>query len=89
MSSRVVVILEWTLSDTLGRYQQLLLPNASVSVVPSPEMEIFMFIRSTSIQVTLSYNILYNVSVTQPGICGQPSQTASIKLNYSKRILTP
>ena len=83
-----MVILEWTLSNTLGRYQQLLLPNVNVSVVPSPEMEMFMFIRSTNIQLTLSYNILYNVSVTQPGICEQPSQTASIKLNYSKQILT-
>ena len=74
------MILEWTVSNTLGRYQQLLLSNASVSVVPSPEVEI-IFIRNMSVQLTLSYNTLYDVSITQPGICGQPNQTVSIKLN--------
>ena len=32
----------------------------------------------------LSYNTLYNVSITQPGICGQPNQTVFIELSYSK-----
>ena len=86
LSDRVVVILEWTLSNPLGHYQQLLLPNVSVNVVPNPEMQI-MFIGNMSVQLSLSYNTLYNVSVTQPGICGQPNQTAYIELNnYSKQI---
>ena len=82
LSNRVVVMSEWTLSNSFGRYQQLLLPNVSVSVIPSPEEEI-MFIRSMSIRLTLPYNTLYNVSVTQPGVCGQPNQIAFIELNYS------
>ena len=85
MSDRVVVVLEWTISNTLGRYQHLLLPNASISVVPIPEEEI-MFIRSTSIQLSLHYNTLYNVSITQPSICEQLNQTAFIELNYSKQV---
>ena len=85
MNNRVGVILEWTISNTLGRYQWLLLPNASISVVPNSEVEI-MLTRNMSIQLTLSYNTLYNVSITQPGICGQSSQTAFIELNYSKQI---
>ena len=35
----------------------------------------------------LLYNTLYNVSITQPGICGQPNQTSFIKLSYSKYLL--
>ena len=85
MNNRVGVILEWTISNTLGHYQQLLLLNASFSVVPSPEVEI-MLTRNMSINLTLSYNTLYNVSITQPGICEQPSQTTFIELNYSKQI---
>ena len=78
-----MVILEWTLSNPLGHYQEFLLPNVSVSVVPNPEVEID-FIRNTSVRLILPYNTLYNVSVTQPGICGQPNQTAFVELNYSK-----
>ena len=77
----VVVLLEWTLSYS-NRYQRLL-PNASANVFPLTEVEI-MFIGNMSVQLTLPYNTLYNVSVTQPGICGQPNQTESIELSYSK-----
>ena len=81
-SDRVMLILEWILSNSLGHYQQLLLPNISISVVPNdPEVEI-EFIRNTSVRLILSYNTPYNISVTQPGICGQPNQTISIELNY-------
>ena len=85
MNNRVGVILEWTISNTLGRYQWLLLPNAHISVVSNSEVEI-MLTRNMNINLTLSYNTLYNVSITQPGICEQPSQTAFIELNYSKQI---
>ena len=75
------IILEWTLSNLLGRYQQLLLLNVSVRVVPNPETK-FTFIGSMSIQLTLFYNTL---SLTQPGIRGQSNQTAFIELHYSKQ----
>ena len=78
-----MVILEWAISYPLGHYQQLLLPNVSISVVPNPDTE--RIIGHMTIQLTLPYNTVYNVSVTQPGICGQPNQTAFIELNYSKQ----
>ena len=81
LSDRVVVLLEWNLSNS-NHYQQLL-PNASANVSPLTEVEI-MFTGSMSIRLTLAYNTLYNVSITQPGICGRPNQAAFIKLNYSK-----
>ena len=80
-----MVILEWTLSNSFGRYQQLQLPNVSINIVPDPEVEI-MFFGNMSVQLSLSYNILHNVSITHLGICGQPNQTAFIELNYSKQI---
>ena len=80
-----MVILEWTISKSLSHYQQLLLLNISISVVPNPETEI-IFIGNMSIHLSLPYNTLYNVSVTQPGICGQPNQMAYVELNYSKQI---
>ena len=79
-----MAILEWTLSNSLGRYQQLLLPNVSINIVPDPEVEIMLF-GNMSTKVTLHYNTLYNVNLTQPGVCGQPNQTAFIELNYSKQ----
>ena len=79
-----MVVLEWTLSNSLGRYQQLLLPNISVSVVPNPETEI----GNMCIHLILPYNTLYNVSLTQLGICGQFNQTAFITLHYSKQALS-
>ena len=83
LSGRVVVNIEWTISNPLGCYQHLLLPNVSISVVPDPEAEV-VDVGDMSIQLTLSYNTPYNVSITQPGICGQPNQTAFIELKYSK-----
>ena len=80
LSNRVVILLEWTLSNS-NRYQRLL-PNTSANVFPLTEVEI-TFIGSMSIQLTLAYNIQYNVSITQPGICGQPNQTSFLELSYS------
>ena len=85
LDDRIVVILEWTLSNSLGRYQQLLLPNVSINIVPDSEVEI-VFSGNMSAQLSLSYNILHNVSITQPGICEQLNQTAFIELSYSKQI---
>ena len=85
-SNSVMVILEWSLSNSPIYYQQLL-RNVSVTVIPHLEM-ITTFIGNMSIQLTLPYNTLYNVSVTQPGICGQPNQTAFIELFYSKLAYT-
>ena len=83
-SDRVMVILEWTLSDLLSRYPQLL-QNVSVVVVPDLKVEIsVMFIGNTSVQLTLLYNTLYNVSIIQPATCEQLSQTAVLELNYSE-----
>ena len=79
-----MVILDWALSNSLGRYQQLLLPNVSINIVPDPEVEI-MFFGNMSNKLMLHYNTSYNVSITQPGVCGQPNQTAFIELSYSKQ----
>ena len=74
------MILEWTVSNTLGWYQQLLLSNASISVVPSPEVE-NMFIRNMSVQLTLSYNTLYDVSITQLSLVSVDNLTKQSPLN--------
>ena len=79
-----MVVLEWTLSNSPSYYQQLV-RNVSVNVFPHLEM-ITTFIGNMSIQLALSYNTLFNVSVTQPGICGRPNQTVFIELSYSKLI---
>ena len=81
-SDRVVVILEWTLSSSLSRYQQMLLTNISINIIPKIKVEA-NFIGNMSFQLTLPYNTLYSVSLTQPGICGQPNQTIYIALKYS------
>ena len=51
------------------------------NIVPDPEVDPFIGNMSIRLALPVLYNTLYNVSVTQPGICGQPNQTA---LNYSK-----
>ena len=75
-----MVILEWTFSNS----QNQLLRNVSVNVVPAPLEMITTHVGNMSIQLTLPYNTLYNVSVTLPGICGRPNQAAYVRLNYSK-----
>ena len=69
-------------SNSLGRYQHLLLPNVSIDTVPDTGVD--LVIRDTSVQLTLPYNAQYNVSITQPGICGQPNQTVFLELNVCK-----
>ena len=77
-----MAVLEWTLSNTLSQYPQLL-QNVSVSVVPELEVEM-LSIRNTSVRLTLLYNTLYNVSIIQPATCEQLRQAAFTVLNYSK-----
>ena len=64
-------------------YQQLL-ENVSINVirVPDPEVTI-VYTGNRTLQLTLAHNTLYNVSITQPGICGQSNQTMFIELKYS------
>ena len=82
-SDRVSVILQWTLSLSQIYYQQLL-QNVSITVVPDTGVTI-AYTGNRTLQLILPYNTLYNVSLTQPGICGQPNQTAFIELSYSKQ----
>ena len=78
-----MAVLEWTLSNTLSRYPQLL-QNISVSIVPDSEVEMLL-IRNTSVRLTLLYNTPYNVSIIiQPVTCERLRQAAFIVLNYSK-----
>ena len=80
MCERITVQLEWTVLLSQIYYQQLL-QNISVHVVPDPEMTT-VNTGNRTLQLTLAYNTLYNVSITQPGICGQPNQTAFIELKH-------
>ena len=80
MSDRITVQLEWTIS-LLQIYYQQLLQNVSIDVVPDNGVTV-AYTGNRTLQLTLQYNTLYNVSLTQPGICGQPNQTAFIGLKY-------
>ena len=80
MSEIITVQLEWTISLSQIHYQQLL-QNVSIDVVPDTDVTI-AYTGNRTLQLTLQYDTLYNVSLTQPGICGQPNKTAFIKLKY-------
>ena len=79
-SEIITVKLEWTVSLSQIYYQQLL-QNVSIDVVPDTGVTV-AYTGNRTLQLTLQYNTLYNVSLTQPGICGQPNQTTFIKLKY-------
>ena len=85
ISDSITVLLEWTTSLS-QIYYQYLLQNVSILVIPDTEVTI-AYIANMNAQLTLQYNREYRVSVTQPGICGQPNQTAFIHLNYGKSIV--
>ena len=53
-SDRVTDVLEWTLSNSISQYPQLL-QNVSVSVVPDLVVEMLLIGR-TSVRLTLLYN---------------------------------
>ena len=80
-SDGVTVNLEWTLLNSQAYYQQLL---QNVSISANPPLDNIMFTGSTSVQLMLSYNTLYNVSVTQHSTCRLLNRTTFILLNYSK-----
>ena len=79
-----MVTLEWTISLSQAYYQQLL-RNVSVQAVPNPVV-IMVNAGNRTLQLILHYNVEYNMSITQPGICGQSNQTIFIELSYSKYI---
>ena len=80
-SDVVTVSLEWTLLNLPVYYQQLLC-NVSINAVPPLRSKIFA--RNMRAHLTLSYNTLYNVNVTQHSTCQQLIQTKFLLLNYSK-----
>ena len=81
MSDGVTVTLEWMLVNSQPYYQQFL-RNIIVSAYPQPKNVIF--IGNMRVQLELSYNTLYNVSVTQHSTCRLLNQTKIIELNFSK-----
>ena len=81
LTDGITVALEWTLLNSQDYYQQLL-SNISVSINPQPKN--VMFTGDMRVQLELSYNTLYNVSVTQHSTCQQLNQTKIIELNFSK-----
>ena len=82
-SDGVTVNLEWTLLNSQTYYQQLL---HSIGINAHPQLINVMFTGNMSAQLTLSYNTLYNVSVTQHSTCQQLIQTKFLELNYSKPV---
>lgn len=84
-TNEVVVILEWIYSISGSSNQQLdAVQNIGVNVVPAIRLnDILVFIENASVILMLQYNTVYNVSITQLGVCGQPNQATFIKLNYS------
>ena len=80
-SNEVTVTVEWTLLNSQLYYQQLL-HNVSISADPQPKT--IMFAGNMRVQLVLSYNTLYNVSVTQPSTCQQLVRTKFLQLDYSK-----
>ena len=75
LSDNITVVFEWNVSN-LQIYHQQLLQNVSINDVP--DLVTITYTASRAFQLTLLYNTLYTVNVTQPGICGQPSQTEFI-----------
>ena len=80
-SDVVTVSLEWTLFNKQIYYQQLL-RNVSVSADPQPNS--VMLTGNMRAHLMLSYNTLYNVSVTQHSTCQQLIWTKFLELKYSK-----
>ena len=80
-SDGVTVNLEWTLLNSQVYHQQFL-QNVIVNV--NPPLDNIMSTGNMRVQLILSYNTLYNVSVTQNSTCQQLNQTMFLELNYSK-----
>jgi hypothetical protein len=82
LSNEVTVFLEWTLLNSQIYYQQLL-SNVSVSA-SDPQLNNVMPTGNMRVQLTLSYNTLYNVSVTQHSTCQLLVRTKFLLLDYRK-----
>jgi hypothetical protein len=80
-SNGVTLTLEWTLLNSQIYYQQLL---SNISVSTDPQLNTVIPTGNMRVQLTLSYNTPYNVSVTQHSVCQPLIRTASLLLNYSK-----
>ena len=79
-SNAVTLVLEWT----QPRESSLLSYSYDVSAVPDLQLDI-TFIGSTSVQLTVPYNMLFNVSVTvSESLCGLNHVTTEITLLYSE-----
>ena len=77
-SNAVTLVLEWTQESSLLSY------SYNVSAVPDLQLDI-TFIGSTSVQLTVPYNMLFNVSVTvSESLCGLNHVTTEITLLYSE-----
>jgi hypothetical protein len=73
----VIVILWWTEYSPLYQFYY------HIDVKPQPAV-INLTLERTSIELKVSYNILYNVTVVAVPFCGQNNVTTSTELIYSK-----
>lgn len=73
--NNITVLLNWTNAQWNG-----------VTIISSPAVSPVVFTKNSSVLLTLSYNTLYNVTVSTTG-CGQTS-TNVIQLYYSELIMT-
>ena len=74
LSDGIFIVLEWNISNVQIYHQQ----NVSIAVVPNPI--VLIHLGNMTLQLMLLYNTQFNVSLIQPGICGQPNHTAFIEL---------
>ena len=71
---KVTTILEWVQES--GAFY-------NISIVP--QVMTLRIIRSTSVQLTVSYNIQYNVSIVAfDSLCGQNSAITALELNFGE-----
>ena len=80
-SDRVTIALEWILLNSQIHYQQFL---RNISISAAPPLNNLMLTGNMRVQLVLSYNTQYNVSVTQHSTCQQLIRTTFLLLNYSK-----
>ena len=71
----IIVTLEWSHENSGTLYSYY------VTVVPSVEI---VFIGRVKIQLKVSYDVLYNVSVVASSLCGQRNATTFTILHYGE-----
>jgi hypothetical protein len=74
----VIVILQWT-----EYYSPLCQFHYHIDVKPQPAV-MNLTKEKTSIELKVSYNILYNVTIVAVLFCGQNNVTTSTELIYSE-----